>query len=192
MIDPDNILNFAATTAELEELVLFWVAAAGHNAHSTARALERFLGPRCRSPFAKLRRLPADELPRRLQSCGFGCYTQRARSFRWLAFSRLDLRTCTVEELVACPGIQWKTAKAFILYTRPGESHIIIDRHFLAYMREAGYRAVPKASPKAIKQYTYWELRGFDEARHLQLSPLEFDQRFWLARRRGLAIRQTA
>lgn len=191
MIDPDDIVNHAATVPELEEQILFWVAAAGKDAFATARALDRFLGTRGRrvrhSPFGRVRRVPEPELPGRLRACGFGCFNQRAASFRWLARAGLDLRACEVDDLIRCPGINFKTAKGFLLYTRPGAVHVVADRHFFAYMRERGCGDCPKDSPQTLRRYEHWERKGLAEAARLGLSALEFDRLFWRARRRGPA-----
>ena len=162
MIDPNNVTNPARTAAELEEFLLFCVVVAGKNADQQARKLDRFLGGR--RPFAFIRAIDrGGTLGVRLREVRLGKYSLLARSFRELARSGADLRTVAWEELTRFPGIGIKTAKFFVLHSRPDEMHGVLDTHVLGWMRDhwapAGPRplAVPRHSPQDPRTYRFWE-----------------------------------
>ena len=195
MIDPCNVTNSARSAEELEEFLLFCVVVAGKNADQQAGKLERFLGGR--SPFAFIRRSDSEgRLEERLRRVRLGKYTLLVRSFRQIAGSGIDLRTCTWEELTRFPGIGLKTAKFFVLHTRKGEMHGVLDTHVLGWMREHGASvgagpAVPRHSPQDPSAYRFWETVYFGmvaERRHGAGKPqivdwARFDLDLWKERR---------
>jgi hypothetical protein len=194
MIDPNKVTNAARTPAELEEFLLFCVVVAGKNADQQSAKLERFLGGR--SPFAHIRRSDRDaSLGDRLREARLGKYSLLGRSFRELARSGADLGACTWEQLTLFPGIGIKTAKFFILHSRPGEMHGVLDTHVLAWMGEhwapAGPRglSVPRHSPQDPRAYRFWETVyfGMVSARHHAGSRAvdwaKFDLDLWRERR---------
>jgi hypothetical protein len=198
MIDPNNVTNPERTAAELEEFLLFCVVVAGKNADQQASKLERFLGGR--KPFAFIRAADGDgTLVARLRDARLGKYSLLARSFRELSRSGADLRTCALEELTRFPGIGLKTAKFFVLHSRPGEMHGVLDTHVLGWMRDnwapGGRRppAVPRHSPQDPKAYRFWETVyfGMVAARHHRPSGspsvdwARFDLDLWKERRSG-------
>ena len=135
MIDPNQVTNAARTPAELEEFLLFCVVVAGKNADQQSAKLEKFLGGR--RPFAHIRASDRDgKLVERLKEVRLGKYALLARSFRELSRSGADLSACTWEELTLFPGIGIKTAKFFVLHSRPAQMHGVLDTHVLAWMRE--------------------------------------------------------
>jgi hypothetical protein len=199
MIDPNNVTNPARTEDELEEFLLFCVVVAGKNADQQAAKLERFLGGR--RPFAYIGSSErAGRLEARLREVRLGKYSLLRRSFRQLADSGADLRACGWEELTRFPGIGIKTAKFFVLHSRPNEMHGVLDTHVLAWMREhweaAGLRrlAVPRHSPQDPGTYRFWETVyfGMVSARHhgSPAAPVDwarFDLELW-RERRGSAV----
>src|SRR4051812_49145356 len=102
MIDPSRMTRYHLTRNELEETILFSVLVAGHNAMSTARAMNGFLKQigwtptrktwKRNSPFECIRRYDAKCGPgvswngpeHALKANGLGCFNQRARTFRLL------------------------------------------------------------------------------------------------------------
>jgi len=173
MIDPSNVTDTARTPAELEEFLLFCVVVAGKNADQQARKLDRFLGGR--RPFAFIRACDRDgTLGARLREARLGKYALLGRSFRDLARSGADLRACAWEDLTRFPGIGIKTAKFFVLHSRPDEMHGVLDTHVLGWMRDHwapdGPRpaAVPRHSPQDPRAYRFWETVyfGMVSARH--------------------------
>lgn len=183
MLDPTNITNYSLTDYELEEHILFWVCAAGKNGVTAATCLERLLGtmeedypPQERQPFRMLRRF-YDKLPAWLKYAGIGCYSSKAKSFQQLVDSGINLRTCTVDELEAIHGIGPKTARCFIIHSRPNQKLAGLDRHVLNFLRDKGYD-VPKSTPtgKKYKQIEQWFLLEADKAGK---SVSEFDLEIW-------------
>ena len=88
MIDPVNITKFDNTTQELEEVLLFWVLAAGKNAVTASNCLEKFLlwahdnyNIKLYSPFDCIRKINKEELPELLKFHGIGCYNNKAKTF---------------------------------------------------------------------------------------------------------------
>jgi hypothetical protein len=199
MIDPNNVTNPARTQEELEEFLLFCVVVAGKNADQQSAKLERFLGGR--GPFAHIRASGrAGRLEARLREVRLGKYSLLRRSFLELAGSGADLRASPWEELTRFPGIGIKTAKFFVLHSRPNEMHGVLDTHVLAWMREhwepAGPRglAVPRHSPQDPGTYRFWETVyfGMVSARHHgpEGAPVDwarFDLELW-RERRGSAV----
>jgi hypothetical protein len=193
MIDPDAILKYDCTTAELEERLLFWIAAAGKNAHTTARCLAKFLRARSLSwpsgcvlpsPFAFIRGLGEGVLRQNLRGCGFGCYTLRATAFSRIANAGLDLHTVSPAVLATHYGIKHKTARAFVMYSRRRQRYVIADVHVLRHARARGLD-VPASTPTSAARYLEVERLILDRlVRPSGLSPLAFDQLIWRQHRR--------
>ncbi|HEY1793440.1 MAG TPA: helix-hairpin-helix domain-containing protein [Opitutaceae bacterium] len=194
MIDPNNVTNPSRTPAELEEFLLFCVVVAGKNADQQSRKLEGFLGGR--APFAHIRRAARERtLEGRLREVRLGKYSLLARSFAELAGSGEDLSACGWEELTRFPGIGIKTAKFFVLHSRPRQMHGVLDTHVLSWMREhwparRGGAAVPRHSPQDPRSYRFWETVyfGMVAERHHGRAAVDwakFDLDLWMERRGG-------
>lgn len=192
MVDPAKISNFNLTNDELEEVLLFWVCAAGKNGKTTARLLGtmldelRFLIPNISSPFQLIRQaeenttingLSYDWLVYAFKRHGIGNYTLKARTFRALVESRLDLKTCTAQELDDIIGIGPKTARAFIVHSRPNQRYAIIDTHLLKYLGSLGHK-VPKSTP-TTKIYNILEQVFLNICDEHKVEPHELDLAIW-------------
>lgn len=181
MIDPSNITNYNLTDAELEEHLLFWIAAAGKNGRTAARCLEVFLTMITysgMSPFDALRNQYLYDVKRKgdpehatmselMKLAGIGCYTNKSKTFTELSHALLDLSICSTEELEKIYGIGPKTARCFILHSRKGARLSGLDTHMLKHLREMGIEDVPKSTPSSKKKYMILEqevLRLADEA----------------------------
>lgn len=185
MVDPSKISNFNLTDDELEEVLLFWVCAAGKNGRTTARLLGDFFDKLSwvglTSPFETLRKL--DEvmddswLVAHLKHCGIGNYTLRARSFRELIHSNLNLRTCSVSDLDNIIGIGPKTARAFVTHSRPNQRYAIIDTHILKYLGYLGHK-VPKNTP-TTKTYNKLEQTYLILCDAYDVEPHQLDLAIW-------------
>jgi thermostable 8-oxoguanine DNA glycosylase len=128
-------------------LLLFSIAVAGKTAATVARAIHNFMGGRFSPPFSFIRCLSDEELLRRLKKCRLGNYTRLAKAFRQLANARLDLKNITVSELEKIHGVGPKTARMFLLHTRPNQKLAVLDVHVLRFMREEFGWKVPKVTP---------------------------------------------
>jgi hypothetical protein len=195
MIDPNDVTNTARTQAQLEEFLLFCVVVAGKNADQQSAKLERFLAGR--RPFDHIRSsVRAGRLEERLREVRLGKYSLLGRSFRELSASGADLGACTWEQLTLFPGIGIKTAKFFVLHSRPGQMHGVLDTHVLAWMSEhwaPGGLAVPRHSPQDPRAYRFWETVyfGMVAARHhggpRSVDWAKFDLDLWRERRGSAA-----
>jgi len=188
MIDPTDITDFDLSVGELEERILFWVLAAGKNGKQAAASLERLCRMICpdrseweRSPFAvigwRVRRGPP-KLSEWLQSAGIGCFNLKAEYIIDLIHSGINLQTCTVDDLQSIKGIGPKSARCFLIHSRPNQRLAGLDRHLLHFMRDRGY-VVPKQTPQSNKKYKEIEALALEVADNLGLTPAEFDLGVW-------------
>lgn len=65
----------------------------------------------------------------------------------------VDLRTATVEELDGIFGVGPKTARLFVLHSRPGAECVPLDTHILKWLRDLKVDDVPPETPQSKKQY---------------------------------------
>lgn len=179
MIDPTKITKFDCTDYELQEVLLFWVCAAGKNAKNAARGLEAVLQllitSRWKTPFEAIR--SAVDLPEILRLNGIGCFNHKAKTFSQLANSKLNLRTCTVADLEKIHGIGPKTARCFLIHSRKDAKCAGLDTHILHYMRDLGYD-VPKTTPTG-KRYLKIENEFLKLVDRSGLSIAELDLLIW-------------
>ena len=183
MIDPTKVPFYSLDDAELEEFALFCIAVAGKRAKKTAEILSRFLlnngWDAISSPFAliKSKFASAADLAVALKKEGMGCYTLKAFAMYTIAYSSINLRTCTVQQLDTIYGIGPKTARFFILHTRPGVRVACLDTHILKYLASKGY-AVPKSTPTG-KRYEQIEKLFLAIADDAGLAPAVLDISIW-------------
>lgn len=185
MVDPSKITNYNLSIEQLEEHLLFWVCAAGKNGTTAARCLNRFLlsiNDYSFKPFKAIRdynKASEIDMVFLMKSCGIGCYNLKARTFKELVYSNLDLKTCATDDLESIFGIGMKTSRCFILHSRKDARVAGLDTHILKYLKEVGIKNVPKATPGSKKEYVRLEkevLRLADEA---NMSPAAFDLAIW-------------
>lgn len=181
MINPIIITNYHRSKEELEEVILWWVCAAGKNGVRAAQSLESFLSEwrwTANSPFGivKYCSTKLKSLPELMRSHGIGCYNLKAKTFVALANSGLDLRICSVEDLEKIPGIGPKTARCFIIHSRPNQQYAGLDTHCKQFLRDLGY-SVPQVLTK--KKYKELELVFLSLCRKVKLTVSELDLRIW-------------
>lgn len=187
MIDPKKITDYNRTDAQLEEFLLFCVMVAGHNAQTTAKTLERLIAANLHRPF-ELMKIMIEMLDKVsptafnlwLATYSVGCYNRVARTIRELVAKKLDLRTCSVEELESIHGIGPKTARFFVTHSRPNQRFAILDVHILAFMREKGIDA-PKSTPSG-KKYATLEKEFLKMVDASGMSTADFDLMIWKSR----------
>lgn len=179
MVDPSNITIYNATDEKLEELILFWISAAGKNGQTAAKCLDKLLTviDGKEYPFKSIRK--TDSLPKIMKQCGMGCYTSKSRSFIEVAGSDLNLRTCEPDDLEKIYGIGRKTSRCFIIHSRPNARYAGLDTHILKYLRLVGIEDVPKATPSSKKQYLRLEKEFLKLADLNEMSPSDFDLAIW-------------
>ena len=177
MIDPTKITNFNSTDDQLEEVLLFWVLVAGKTAAHIAKALDGLLGELDgNTPFEKIR-WAGSALPDLLRWHGVGCYNLKAKALLDLVNSGLNLRTCTVEDLESIYGIGSKTARCFIIHSRPDANCAGLDTHILKFLKSKGHD-VPSSTP-GRKQYKQLEQVFLGYVKQSGKSVAEFDLGVW-------------
>lgn len=187
MIDPTKITNFRLSDYELEEMMLFWICAAGKNGVTTARCLDTLLsswwvalGDVHLSPFELIEEIDRRGLlPEELKKNGIGCYERKSEYIRSLIAAGLDLKKCSVEDLEAVKGIGSKTARCFLIHTRKDQQYAGLDTHVLKFLRDKGH-AVPKTTPsKKSKKYKELERVFLSYANKSGATVAEFDLAIW-------------
>ena len=173
MIDPTQITKFDRTQAELEWFLLFCISTAGKNATVTAKKIndgidfthrvKRFqsmgiysigfsdtswmiLGDKyykynqCSNwmvDFAQVVKLGKYELIRKSSE----------HIFKNEIHKRLD--TVTLEELLEIPGVGNKTARFFLMHSRPGFEGAVIDTHIHGWLEKVCQSELPKPTTDA-------------------------------------------
>jgi len=181
MVDPTNFTNFNRTVSELEELLIFSICVAGKPAMRTAKAVANLLAY-CDSasiaPFDIIRWLiKGNLLVAAMEAQGIGQYSRIGRALKESVEANLDLRKCSVEDLESIHGIGPKTARMFILHTRPNQRIAALDTHILKFLKEKGHD-VPKTTPSG-KRYLTLEQAFLTEADKSGMTVADFDLHLW-------------
>lgn len=195
MIDPRNITKLDRTQEELEEFFIFSILVAGKTASQIAKrqplvfdTLRELYPDRCRGrrdillPYLCGVAATQDALRRN----GIGCYRLKAATLYVASMDAdlglMHLRTMAVEDFESIPGIGPKTARFFILHSRPGARLAVLDTHILAWMRAKGWDA-PKATPTG-KKYRVLEEKFLDYCDANGYTPAQLDLIIWNERSR--------
>lgn len=187
MIDPTKITEYNCSDNRLEELILFWVCAAGKNGVTAARCLNDLLTSFVRrsSPFEIVRYINDNfSLSEEMKRCGIGCYNNKSITFKHLISSNLDLKTCSVQDLESIHGIGPKTARCFLIHSRENQMFAGLDRHALKFLKDKGHD-VPKATPTG-KKYLELEKIFLDYVKESGKTVSDFDLSIWLEYRGNL------
>lgn len=151
MITPTKITDFNRSDRDLQLFWLFCIVVAGKNsdfAASKIAGLFKNLTPD-ETPFAYLK-ANQHAIHNLLVANKVGQYGRIERAFSQSL--DLNLRTATLEQLLEVFGVGSKTARFFLLHSRQDCSHVVLDTHVLAYLRDRWKMDVPAATPPA-KEY---------------------------------------
>lgn len=163
MIDPKNITNYNRTRVELEEFLLFAICVAGKSSSQIAPKINALCAEAKDCGDTPLEYLAwiihQGELLGVLQQYKLGKYNTLVQSFKDIL--NLNLRSCTVDDLEACHGIGPKTARFFLLHSRPNQKFAVLDTHLLKYVREHIDPSAPKQTPSG-KRYKDIEKKVLD------------------------------
>lgn len=180
MIDPRNIIDYNRNLHDLQEHFLFCLVVAGKTAATQAKLLEKFLTSLPRpgfSPFGRIAiAISEGTLETKLMESHLGQYNRLSKAFR--AGLKLNLATCTVEDLEAIHGIGPKTARMFVMQNRKDQRVAALDTHVLKYLASQGHK-VPKSTPPAGATYNRLEQAFLELADKSGMSPSEFDLEIW-------------
>ena len=176
MIDPRDITNFKRNKEELEELLLFCIIVAGKTASIQAKKLELFLSKNM-SPFELIQYyIKNDVLLDKIKEVKLGQYKRLESAFHEVL--KLDVFNCTVEELESITGIGPKTARFFILHSRPKQNIAVLDTHVLKWLRDELNLNVPKSTPTS-KKYLELEKLFLDYCKKHKRNPAQLDLEIW-------------
>lgn len=178
LVDPDNVIKFDRTKAELELFWLFCIVVAGKQAKRQAQALEMFLNniPEGDTPFERIRYAWKHRTFRqRLEAARLGQYGRLESAFLQSLF--LDLERCTLEDLEKIDGVGPKTSRFFLNMTRPNQRYAALDTHVLKHLRANGIEA-PKLTPTG-KRYRELEEKFLALADQSGMSVAEYDLQVW-------------
>lgn len=156
MIDPKKVTQYNRTDSELQSFALFSLLVAGKNSDLTARKLSELahkLPDINDGVLTALGRMHKNDLHNFLVVNKVGQYGRIVPAI--IQLSKLNLRECTLEDLMAIPGIGPKTARFFLLHSRPNVNVAVLDTHILKWLRSF-YDDAPHTTPSGY-EYIKWE-----------------------------------
>lgn len=192
-LNVQEITKYDRTPHELEAFFLLAVLVAGKNAkvqqQKTREFLEHLVGTPL-GPIDYLRQLcdgdwGYDAPPRLVEAMKkhkLGQYTRLAKCFRQLAWNTFDvsLDRMKVVDLEDLHGVGPKTARFFLLHSKPGLRHAVLDTHILAWFRDVKkLKGVPKTTPGNRFKYALWENRFLYYCDQAGKTPAEMDLEIW-------------
>lgn len=168
---------------EIEYLFLLAIVVAGKQGRTQRAKLDQLLSPKAgQSPLAYVKALwEGGTLEDSLRSVGMGQYNRLMKCLGAYFERQIDLKTCSVDDLEAIPGIGPKTARFFLAYTRPGYRCAVLDVHILAFLREHGVDA-PRHTPQNREKYKELEQKYLALADELDVDPTQLDDYVWQQR----------
>lgn len=180
LIDPAAPISFNRTDEELELFWLFCGVVAGKTAKVQAQKLARFLErlPGT-TPFVRIEQARLDgQLVTMLMRAKLGQY-RRLGPFMTQSAARLagKLKTCTLGDLESIHGVGPKTARMFLMFTRPNQRYAALDTHVLKHLKAEGYD-VPKVTPSG-KRYLELEQTFLGLADASGMSVADYDLMIW-------------
>ena len=167
-VNPTDITDFNRDTNQLEAFWLFCMFVAGKNSDYASRCLSKLLHSAkwrsCNKPefsdndgvFNYFKSISEVGVHNTLVANKVGQYTRLTKGI--MQSLDLNLRTCTLEDLLKIHGVGNKTARFFLLHTRAGCEYAVLDTHILKWMRNRG-EDVPKSTPTNSKVYRELEKR---------------------------------
>ncbi len=178
LIDPNDVIDYNRSDHDLELFWLFCCVVAGKTATTQARLLDGFLSAHPGdSPFDTLRGLVAEgTMLEAVKASRLGQYNRLSQMFS--TSLALDLRNCSVLDLESVHGCGPKTARMFLMMSRPNQRHAALDTHILKHLRENGIDA-PKSTPPSGTKYISLEQEFLKLADDSGLTVAEFDLKIW-------------
>lgn len=168
--------------SDLESKLIYAVVVAGKSATFADAVMERLAryATAGESLFDMLKRhIAASRLDETLYECRTGNYRKLEKCIRALVRSDFNLGAVTPQQLETIHGIGPKTARFFVLWTRPNANFAALDVHVLRWMRKQGHDT-PDATPTG-KRYAELEKAFLVEAAKRGKTPRELDFEIWNA-----------
>lgn len=186
MIDPSDITDFDRSDEELQEFALFAPSVAGKTATVQSRKLDDLLenlndeygGV---SPYDNVRAAAGiGRLEEHMRDVKLGKYSILTPCFLVLAMLGTRwLRKCSVEDLKRVPGIGDKTARFFIMHTRPNAEVATLDTHILKWMEDELGIETPNGTPSSTNLYKKLEHKFLQAAKQRDRHPARLDLEIW-------------
>lgn len=180
LIDETNITDFNRTEEDLQAFWLFCILVAGKTAYIQAQKLARFLKPAEIveiSPFKYISLREHKFLDEDIRAEGLGQYKRIHRAFTESV--NLDLETCTLEDLESIYGVGPKTARFFLLHSRPNQRYAVLDTHILKWIKDVFDIPVPKATPSSVTRYRELENYFLSWCDDHEIEPANADLYIW-------------
>lgn len=191
LVDPKDVINYNRTDEELELFWLFCAVVAGKTASTQAALLERFLEGLKADPEngdSPMKRIAFADREGRLHSALINSRLGQYNRLLFLMRGSIDLnlRTCSLADLENVFGCGPKTARMFIMMSRPNQRVAALDTHVLKHLRANGIEA-PMTTPPAGKRYRQLEEEFLKLADQSNMSVAEYDLSVWkkYAERKG-------
>ena len=182
MINPHDITNYNRDVAELQAFLLFAISVAGKKSAEIAPKINSFclnavtVDDEQIPPFQYIKDLfAADLLEDVLRDHKLGKYEVLRRACFDILF--LDLKSCTIKQLESCHGIGPKTARFFLLHSRPSQRCVVLDTHLLKWVRLNIDATAPKQTPTCPEKYLKWEKKVIDHLGDIDYA--KFDLEVW-------------
>jgi len=164
---------------ELQFRIIYSIIVAGKSAGFAENATKKLFQDFQDEPFDIIRNwINNGILKDNLLKAKTGNYNKIEKCFIELVSSNVNLHNCLPEDLEKIHGIGPKTARFFILWTRPNACVAALDIHILRWLGAKGYK-VPKVTPNG-KKYKELENAFLNEAKLLKMSPAELDKMVWM------------
>jgi thermostable 8-oxoguanine DNA glycosylase len=169
------------TEHELQLRLLYAIIVAGKSAKFAEQAMNKlFTGLGDKLPFDIIKSWITENcLEAKLHIARVGNYHKSTKAFTEVATINMDLKNCQPEDLETIYGIGPKTARFFIIWTRPEARVAALDVHILRWLKSIGYNA-PRQTPSG-KKYSELEKAFISEADKRNLTPRQLDAQIWSA-----------
>ena len=185
-VNPTDITHFDRDTNQLESFWLFCMFVAGKNSDYASRCLSKLIHAGGRGLdigedgiFNYFKSIGEVGIHNALVASKVGQYGRLTKGI--MQSLDLDLRTCSLEELLEIHGVGNKTARFFLLHTRRNCDYAVLDTHILAWMRDHGVEDAPKSTPTNLKVYKELEnkYRIMSRLHYPHLSNAQIDLLIW-------------
>lgn len=166
---------------ELQLRLLFSVIVAGKNAKFAKNVLRNMFAKYADDilPFQLIRKwVKNGSLEKHIRSSRSGNYGKMLNCFPLLI--NINPRNASLEDLEKIPGIGPKTSRFYHLWIGKKTVCAAIDVHFLKFLRDLGYKNIPKSTPSG-RRYMELEQAILKEATKRNLTPNQLDADVWMA-----------
>tara|TARA_Y100000401_G_scaffold115688_1_gene119861 strand:+ start:4135 stop:4779 length:645 start_codon:yes stop_codon:yes gene_type:complete len=204
-IDPHNITNYYRTHVELELFLVFCIFVANKPSDITAKKVNGMFAPRTDNKFNLEFLKESSPIIRDedIHSPFHFIHVMRKRKLltKWLSFwkigqyrrftktleqiddmfnsSHMSLKTVGLNQLMTIMGIGMKSARFFLLHSRPNIKVAVLDTHVLKWLRNQYGNSVPLTTPTRQKTYRLIEALFLAECYHWEFTAAEMDTKIW-------------